>query len=109
MKKLFGPDLPGPCPANPEPFWYIVAEASDPLWRTDLDCFAAPGSLGALERQSEHLDAATGAFERAIGSRGGGDGQFGCPRGLAALPGGRLVVPDSRNHRVVVLGQSRTA
>ena len=35
---------------------YIVAEASDRLWRTDLDCFAGPGSLGALEQQSEHLD-----------------------------------------------------
>ena len=50
------------------------------------------------------LDAATGAFERAIGSEGGGDGQFNNPSGVAALPGGRLAVADWLNSRVVVLG-----
>ena len=49
------------------------------------------------------LDVATGAFERAIGSQGSGDGQFNGPRGMAALPGGRLAVADTINHRVVVL------
>ena len=68
---------------------------------------ALPGGRLAVADTENHrvvvLDAATGAFARAIGSEGDGDGQFNYPSGVAALPGGRLAVADYANHRVVVL------
>ena len=50
--------------------------------------------------------AATGAFERAFGSEGEGegDGPVGSLDGVAALlSGGRLAVADTENQRVAVL------
>ena len=39
-----------------------------------------------------------GEPERAIGRKGGGDGEFRWPLGAAALFGGRLAVADTQNH-----------
>ena len=68
------------------------------VWAVTVAARADPADAGVGYR------ATALAFERAIGSQlGDGDGQFNVPFGVAALPGGRLAVADTGNHRVVVL------
>ncbi|MBI5864895.1 MAG: hypothetical protein HZB38_10380 [Planctomycetes bacterium] len=49
------------------------------------------------------FDRQTGAFQKSIGKRGRGNGEFGLPLGLAVTPDGDVCVADMLNARVQVL------
>ena len=60
-----------------------------------------------LDEQAQHVRVfdSAGVYVETLGGRGEGPGEFGYAEAIALLPGGRLVVRDSRNNRISVFGQ----
>ncbi len=62
--------------------------------------------LYVLDERAQHVRVfdSAGAYVETLGRRGEGPGEFGYAEAIALLPDGRLVVRDSRNHRISVFG-----
>ena len=62
--------------------------------------------LYVLDGQAQHVRVfdSAGAYVETLGRRGEGPGEFRYAEAIALLPDGRLVVRDSRNHRISVFG-----
>lgn len=75
------------------------------------DCLEVRGDVwvtNVAAHEIDVFDADSGAFKRAIGSRGAGRGQFGMPLGMAKSPNGDVYVVDSLNGRVQVFDSGGT-
>ena len=62
--------------------------------------------IGGVQSENHRIrvfDARTGEYQKDIGRRGTGDGEFNLPRDMAIGKDGRIYVVDSGNFRVVVL------
>jgi hypothetical protein len=76
-----------------------------------LVSFDDQGGLYVLNRQASQVVkfSADGEFEFAVGSEGGGPGEFLRPRGVAAAADGGFLVFDSGKDRFVTFGRDGTA